>query len=486
MFGCADPIAAAMLRPFHDQSIEVGSIVAVGCPPWLTVDKGVAGGSSIAAHDETVLLRLRADRGGDARIVERVLMQPSSASHVGEQAHTPEGIARQARALLGDSAGEMVLLSPAHVLSNMIVRGVENVGFRAIVILVSQSSSEARSVWKLQRILFDLGLVVVGSVQVADCEARCFLSSDYVRSVRSLGAGSRGHVAMSSLGNNGRFANQLFQYAYVKFYALRHGLIAAIPEWEGGQLFGLEDASCVGLSLPELRFRNFSKDDFVLWRVDEPPIDIDLWGYFQEIPECWQKHRPLLRRMFQLSAEHRRAIEDWCSEVTQAGRRTLVAVHVRRGDYRHIRHSRWPWFRLVPEDWYILWLRSIWPTLRDPVLFVATDEPEAILPLFREFESASVILAQTAPAIPDHVRDFEILRRADYLAICNSSFSRMAAILASSTQKCVAPSFQMRCFVPYEPWIDRYFWERFSTRQSRLRRRASKVKSRLLKMMRRK
>ncbi len=174
----ADPIAAAMLRPFHDQSIEVGSMVAVGCPPWLTLNKGIAGGSSTVAHDETVLLRLRADRGGDARIVERVPMQPSSASHVGEPAHTPGRIAKQARDLLGDSAGEMVLLSPAHVLSNMIVRGVENIGFCAIVILASQSPGEARSIWKLQRTLFDSGLVAIGSVQVADCEARCFLSSD--------------------------------------------------------------------------------------------------------------------------------------------------------------------------------------------------------------------------------------------------------------------------------------------------------------------
>jgi glycosyltransferase involved in cell wall biosynthesis len=38
----------------------------------------------------------------------------------------------------------------------------------------------------------------------------------------------------------------------------------------------------------------------------------------------------------------------------------------------------------------------------------------------------------------------------------------MAAILASSTQCCFLPSFQTRCFAPYEPWIDPAFWARFA------------------------
>ena len=464
------PVLSVVLQPFHDQSIQVGSVVAVDCPSWLIFDKYIRDGSSIADGEEAVLLRLAADEDGNSKIVARMSMRPSSAGYVGKRAYKLEGIARQACELLSNIPGEVLFLSSAHVLSEMILRLDDNFSFRAVVILLSQNSSEAKNVWKLQRTLFDLGLVGIGAVQIADCEARCFLNSNCIKSVHSLGAGSRGHVAMSSLGNHGRFANQLFQYAYVKFYALRHGLTAAIPAWEGNQHFGLEDPSCAGLNLPELRFGPFNDDDLVFWKVDEPPVDIDLRGYFQEIPECWQKHRPLLRRMFQLSAEHRHAIEDWRSEVTEAGRRTLVAVHIRRGDYRNYKHSEWPWFRLVPEDWYIAWLRAIWAHIPNPLLFVATDEPESILPLFREFEIVSVVLGPTARAIPDHVRDFEILRRADYLAICNSSFSRMAAILASSRQKCFCPSFQTHSIEPYEPWMDRHFWDKFDTSSARLRR----------------
>jgi glycosyltransferase involved in cell wall biosynthesis len=263
---------------------------------------------------------------------------------------------------------------------------------------------------------------------------------------------------MSSLGSNGRFANQLFQYAYVKLYALRHGLTAAVPDWEGRALFDLQDPFCTGVALPQLSFKGFTEDDLNLWEIDDPPIDIDLLGYFQEIPECWQSHRPLLRRMFELSAEHQNAVEAWHNKLTRGGERTLVAVHVRRGDYRGF---DMPWLRLVPEDWYLDWLRAIWPTLCDPLLFVATDEPDAILPRFNEFEPISAI-GSPAQQLPEHVCDFELLRRADYLAICNSSYSRMAAILAPSTQKCFLPAFQKQCFVPYEPWIDPGFWARFA------------------------
>jgi hypothetical protein len=166
--------------------------------------------------------------------------------------------------------------------------------------------------------------------------------------------------------------------------------------------------------------------------------------------------------LFQLPFEHRNAIDAWRRDATRGGRRTLVAIHVRRGDYRKFQRLESPWFRLVPERWYLDWLRTVWPTLRDPLLFVATDEPDEVLPLLQEFEIVSAKFGSPAQLLPNHICDFEILRRADYLAICNSSFSRMAAILAPSTQKCFLPSFQTQCFAAYKPWIDPAFWARFA------------------------
>ncbi len=69
-----------------------------------------------------------------------------------------------------------------------------------------------------------------------------------------------------------------------------------------------------------------------------------------------------------------------------------------------------------------------------------TDEPTVVLPAFSEFEMTSIPHSgKMGHSLPDYVRDFEILRRADDLAICNSSFSRMAAILAQPSQQCFLP-----------------------------------------------
>jgi len=329
--------------------------------------------------------------------------------------------------------------------------------FSIIVVLSVKSGGKANAIldWRMQRALFDQGLVAIGAVAVEEGTAHCFLASDAVRAINQLGGASHGAVSMSTLGSNGRFANQLFQYAYVKLYALRHGLEPLLPSWDGNKLFGLNDKSCRGLSYPEVRFGGFDDSDRLLWEMDEPPIDIDLFGYFQELPACWERHRSLLRRLFQLVPDYADVIEGWYENVRRNGERTLVAVHVRRADYR--RFDGMPWYRLVPEDWYVSWLRNIWPTLRDPILFVATDEPETVLPFFNEFTSLA-----TRASLRNYITDFEMLRRADYLAIANSSFSRMAAILGADSQQCVCPSFETRTFVPYYPWLDPGFWPRYS------------------------
>src|SRR5581483_2602097 len=106
-------------------------------------------------------------------------------------------------------------------------------------------------------------------------------------------------------------ANQLFRYSCVKLYALRHGLTLAVPGWTGNRLFGLRDQSCEGLSFPKLSYLGFAKNDREFWDWDDPPIDIDLKCYFQEIPECWRTHRALLRNLYQMPPDYREALDAW-------------------------------------------------------------------------------------------------------------------------------------------------------------------------------
>jgi hypothetical protein len=453
------------------------SIIVMGCAGLLVRNTQDEGNKPEACGDDGAFL-LRFLSGGDLGLV--VVEQKSI-----RESRPLDQIALLHELVYGprqppDKTGDCLIILSEAVLNDLNGSVTADRGFRALVVIVrSEKNYEHRDkAWRIQRALFDSGFIGIGCVTIADDNALCFLASETIQSVCRLGLPSRGQVSMSSLGSNGRLANQLFQYAYVRLYALRHGLDAVFPPWKGQELFALDDQSCDGLALPELRFGPFNDEDRVLWDRDKPPIDIDLRGYFQEIPSCWSQHRAFIRRMFTIRQEYGNIIDAWYREQTLGGRRTLVAIHIRRGDYRNFQdRSDLPWFRLVPEEWYLQWLRSIWQALRDPILYVATDEPDSIVPVFREFSPVPLTVLPPTP-LPRDIWDFEILRRADYLAICNSSFSRMASILASPTQKCFYPSFETQWFAPYEPWVDSNFWDRFAGRPSirhRIRKAARRV-----------
>jgi glycosyltransferase involved in cell wall biosynthesis len=353
--------------------------------------------------------------------------------------------------------GRRVLMIPQAFAGTATLAGFGPAGVDAFAVAAA-GRAQAGDWPRVVREAFDTGYVSLGAKGGAPRQLT-FLRSDLVQAVDRLGGLSRGVVAMSTLGRNGRFANQLMQYSYVRLYALRHGLRPAVPHWIGTDLYGRRDAKPDG-GLRELRFFAFDNDDLHLWRVPDPPVDIDLWGYFQELPACWKPHRELLRRLYALPAALANPLEQRLSETTDGGRRDLVAVHVRRGDYRTLHRQGLPWYRPVPEEWYAAWLRRVLPGLRDPLVYVATDEPGTVLPAFAEFAPAGTGTF-SIPGLPADALDFEILRRAGHLAIANSSFSRMAAILAPEAQVCVCPDFGKDSFVAYEPWIDETFWSRF-------------------------
>jgi hypothetical protein len=104
-------------------------------------------------------------------------------------------------------------------------------------------------------------------------------------------------VTVSCLGNEGRFGNQLFQYAYARAYAESIGAELHTPDWIGRTLF---------------------KD------INEPIMqalgDVDLVGYFQG-----QEHLSLLSRA---------KVKEWFTfkEPLEVPIHDLV-FHKRRGDY---------------------------------------------------------------------------------------------------------------------------------------------------------
>lgn len=334
--------------------------------------------------------------------------------------------------------------------------------FACIVVLTEVANGRHDDDWRITKELFDAGFVASKETRDENYFISPFIRSDDVSDLNSIGGHKRGLIAMSALGENGRFSNQLFQYAFIYFYGLRHGLEVLTPPWAGTQLFGVSDHWNEDHSLGQLQFFAFDDDDLALWDLDFPPINFDAWGYFQEIPECWRSHRNLLRKRLKLTDDLARPLENWLGDLTENATRPLIAIHVRRGDYISLQHQGLPWYRLVPESWYINWLEEIWPKLANPLLYIATDDPEGVIPKFEKFAPISLANAAVNIRLPEQVIDFEVLRRANFVAIANSSFSRMAGILGENNPVCVLPDFELNRFIPYEPWLDSKFWSKFT------------------------
>ncbi|AOO80390.1 glycosyltransferase [Bosea vaviloviae] len=326
-----------------------------------------------------------------------------------------------------------------------------------VAIFLRRDSADQEPFWPFWPLAFDLGFVPVACDACGDL----FLRSSHVTDISRLGGKARGQVTMSSLGSNGRFANQIFQHAYVKFYGLRYGCAVTFPEWDGNGIYTIADPKPETPLPTELRYFAFDNDDLELWKLEAPLVDADFWGYFQELPACWGPHRELLRRLYELGEAQAADVERRLSVLTEGGTRPLIAIHVRRGDYVELHKNGLPWYRPVPEAWYADWLDAVFADRPDAVLYVATDAPDDVLPAFARFRAKSLSDVESVPGLPSAMLDFEIMQRAGQLAVCNSSFSRMAAILAPDSQNAVIADFGGQRLTPFDAWSFEPFWSRF-------------------------
>ena len=228
----------------------------------------------------------------------------------------------RARALEGHSRGDhLLVLSGGPLERTLIGPDTEELPFRGVVIVSSIRSLSAAMACgavatsgALQRALFDRWpRRDRRPVRTQGGGARCFLASDAVRSVRALGAGTRGHITMSSLGSNGRFRESIVPVCLLRdSMALRHGADRRGAAVGGAAaLRSRRSALCWPRGSRALTFNGFERTRIAgCGRAAIRRSTLDLWGT-SEIPECWRKHRPLLRRMFQLPRGQRRAIDAW-------------------------------------------------------------------------------------------------------------------------------------------------------------------------------
>ena len=253
-----------------------------------------------------------------------------------------------------------------------------------------------------------------------------------------------GVVRMSTLGFNGRFANQIFQYAYLKLYANRQGLRAECPPWIGNSLFG-HQTSLGESELPVFREDKGETDAMIRFDPAANRRDFELWGYFQD-SRHWSSDRGAFRSLFQPLPFLKNPLDEAINRVRKPDG-TLVAIHLRWGDFSG-GETFWP----APEVWYLRWLSNIWSTLNDPVLYIATDDPNNVIPHFAAYQPKTSADLNVTLNGAEFYSDFYVLSKCDVLGISNSTFSFAAAMMNITARIFARPDPVREQMVDFDPW----------------------------------
>ncbi len=304
---------------------------------------------------------------------------------------------------------------------------------------------------------------------------------------------------MACLGRHGRWGNTLMGYFFLQAFAHVHQMIPEVPRWIGQDLFGRRDDSmgqlhpvilydmvsqiCQESHHPMVTFdlaagrarvarerygrRLFVLRDPLLTRPPHPlpATSVDLEGPYLVHTRNLSPHRDLLRRLVQLLPALRLPLEAAWRDLRGRGD-AVIGVHVRRSDF-DLAFSQQGFEFIAPIQSYLRWLEWVWARYERPVLFVASDSLERVLPAFARYRPVtSRDLAMRFPSHllhpdlpPAHVErdarffpDWFILSRCDAVAISNSSFSFTACMMNETGSVFVRPRFRQKELVPFDPW----------------------------------
>lgn len=252
-------------------------------------------------------------------------------------------------------------------------------------------------------------------------------------------------LASTVLGRNGRFANQLLQYGVLRLYAARHGLTLEVPPWLGRHLYDHDDP-LPGPALPRVAEAEGEAAVTASLRGEPATVlaDHDVSGYFCGDTTPLAPFKEEFRALFTPGRHLQSHADALLGRLRDAGR-TVVALHLRRGDFG------WGRFWIAPASWYRHWLETVWSTLDRPLLFIATDDPAQL----REFAAYRPVTAGDLAepiAGAEFFTDFHVLCHADRVAISNSSFSFVATMLNRNASEFRRPDPARRALVPYNPW----------------------------------
>jgi len=249
-------------------------------------------------------------------------------------------------------------------------------------------------------------------------------------------------VQLEYLGADGRFGNQLLQYALGYLCAEKLNFELRTSDWIGRDLFGLDDPYTEQTSkkptIPENEVL-----DLINGRITINTT-VSIKGYFCGSTSDWSCGKKTFRKIFKPSDK----ILKWSSLALaklKSEKNTIIAIHLRRGDFGSDK------FWIAPSKWYLDWLKTIWTKAHNPLLYIATDDTTTL----KEFQAYRPLKAIDI-CKPLHGAEFFldhwIMQNSDILATSNSTFSITAALLNNNAESLWRPDPKTTTIRQFSPW----------------------------------
>ena len=242
---------------------------------------------------------------------------------------------------------------------------------------------------------------------------------------------------MKTIGRHGRFANSIFQHFFLETYARRRGCELQLADWVGNSVFGIPRKP-VKANLPI--YSEPCVDGQPVPPKGDELVGHDFSGYGQVHTSYFDlKNKIDGKFTYKPKKSMRWSMTEATLQLAESD--TVIGIHLRRGDYGRMA------FYVTPVEWYLKWLDAHWGTLKNPTLFIASEDP-SLVDEFREYnpvttESLGVTLGNEPlddypylqtdlrtkePLQMDFMPDWYCLTQCDTLLIPNSTFSFTAAM----------------------------------------------------------
>lgn len=271
-------------------------------------------------------------------------------------------------------------------------------------------------------------------------------------------------IQMSTLGRNGRFANQIFQYFFLKLVKDELGHEIRYPPWLGNQFFGIPQS--LELVETEVKF-GFER---LTGRNDAPADDflrlnkiistcganaIDITGYFQYHTRFLFKYKELFLKTFSINPTLIQQVKNAIQKI-KTSNQALISVHVRAGDYL-LHENNHNYFWSPPMDSISITLNNL--LLADPanipLIYLASDDIEYSSQQLKKDGISYVTkdnLFKGLNEVSSIAMDFISLVLADKLLISNSSYSFAAAMLNTQAKIFLRPQPIDSKYISFDPW----------------------------------